>query len=136
MLSFKPTFSLSSFTFIRRLFSSSLLSAVKVVSSAYLSLLIFLLAVLIPACASQFTSLEHIYRCMQPSPQSALEYFHHLRRKPCHPLASPSPHLPISSIPSMCMCVLVLIPHCLDSLCIIIHFHFLKCESSYFILLL
>ena len=42
MLSFKPTFSLSSFTFIKRLFSSSLLSAISVVSSAYLRLLIFL----------------------------------------------------------------------------------------------
>ena len=31
ILSFKPTFSLSSFTFIKRLFSSSLLSAIKVV---------------------------------------------------------------------------------------------------------
>ena len=51
LLSFKPTFSLSSFTFIKRLFSSSL-SAIRVVSSAYLRLLIFLLAVLIPACAS------------------------------------------------------------------------------------
>ena len=37
MLSFKPTFSFSSFTFIKRLFSSSSLSAIKVVSSAYLS---------------------------------------------------------------------------------------------------
>ena len=52
MLSFKPNFSLSSFTFIKRLFSSSLLSAIRVVSSAYLRLLIFLLAILIPACAS------------------------------------------------------------------------------------
>ena len=34
MLSFKPTFSLSSFTFINRLFSSSSLSAIRVVSSA------------------------------------------------------------------------------------------------------
>ena len=52
MLSFKPTFSLSSFTFIKSLFSSSSLSAIRVVSSAYLRLLIFLLTVLIPACAS------------------------------------------------------------------------------------
>ena len=51
MLSFKPNFSLFSFTFIKRLFSSSL-SVIKVVSSAYLRLLIFLLAVLILACAS------------------------------------------------------------------------------------
>ena len=48
MLSFRPTFSLSSFTFIQRLFSSSL-SAIRVVSSAYLRLLIFFLAILIPA---------------------------------------------------------------------------------------
>ena len=46
MLNFKPTFSLSSFTFIKRLFSS-LLSAIRVMSSAYLRLLIFLLAILI-----------------------------------------------------------------------------------------
>ena len=52
MLSFKPAFSLSSFTFLKRLFSSSLLSAIRVVSSAYLRLLIFLPAFLIPACAS------------------------------------------------------------------------------------
>ena len=51
MLSFKPTFSLSSFTFIKRLFSSSL-SAIRVVSSAYQRLLIFLPAILTPACAS------------------------------------------------------------------------------------
>ena len=52
MLSFKPTFLLSSFTFNKRLFSSSSLSAIRVVLSAYLSLLIFLPAILIPACAS------------------------------------------------------------------------------------
>ena len=51
MLSFKPTFSLFSFTFIKRFFSSSL-STIRVVSSAYLRLLRFLLAILIPACAS------------------------------------------------------------------------------------
>ena len=54
MLNFKPAFSLSSFTFIKRLFSSSSLSAIKVVSSAYLRLLIFLLVVLIPACLLVF----------------------------------------------------------------------------------
>ena len=36
VLSFKPAFSLSSFTFIKRLFSSSSLSAIRVVSSAHL----------------------------------------------------------------------------------------------------
>ena len=52
MMSFKPTFSLSSFISIKRLFSSSLLPAIRVVSSAYLKLLIFLPVILIPACAS------------------------------------------------------------------------------------
>ena len=61
MLSFKPTFSLSSFTFIKRLFSSSSLSAIKVVSSAHLRLLIFLLAILIPACASSSPAFLMMY---------------------------------------------------------------------------
>ena len=49
---FKPTYSFSSFTFITRLFSSSSLSAIRVVSSTYLGLLVFLTAILIPACVS------------------------------------------------------------------------------------
>ena len=47
-LSFKPAFSLSSFTLIKRLFSSSSLSALRIISSAYLRL-IFLPAILSPA---------------------------------------------------------------------------------------
>ena len=50
VLSFKPAFSLSSFSFFRRIFKSSSLSAVRAVSSTYLRLLIFLPAILIPAC--------------------------------------------------------------------------------------
>ena len=61
MLSFKPTFSLSSFTFIKRLFSSSSLSAIRVGSSAYLRLLLFLPAILIPACASSSLAFYMIY---------------------------------------------------------------------------
>ena len=61
MLSFKPTFSLSSFTFIKRLFRSSSLSAIRVVSPAYLRLLIFLLEILIPACASSSQAFLMIY---------------------------------------------------------------------------
>ena len=60
MLSFKPAFSLS-FTFIKRLFSSSSLSAIGVVSSAYLRLLIFLPAILISACASSSPSFHMMY---------------------------------------------------------------------------
>ena len=61
MLSFKPTFSLSSFTFIKRLLSSSLLSARSVVSSAYLRLFIFLPGILIPTCASSSPAIHVIY---------------------------------------------------------------------------
>ena len=50
MWSFKPAFSLSSFTFIKTLYSSSI-SAITVMSPAYLRLLIFLPAILIQACA-------------------------------------------------------------------------------------
>ena len=64
MLSFKSTFSLSSFTFIKSLFSS-LLSSIRLVSSAYLRLLIFLLAILILACASSspaFLMMDSAYK--------------------------------------------------------------------------
>ena len=61
MLSFKRTFSLSSITFIKRLFSSSSLSAIRVVSSAYVRLLIFLLAILIPACTSSSPAFLMMY---------------------------------------------------------------------------
>ena len=60
MLNFKPTFSLFSFTFIKRLFSNSL-SAIRVVSSAYLRLLIFLPEFLIPACSSSSPAFLMIY---------------------------------------------------------------------------
>ena len=61
MLSFKPAFTLSSFTFINRLSNFSSLSAIRVVSSAYLRVLIFLLAILIPACDSSSTAFCMIY---------------------------------------------------------------------------
>ena len=47
--------------FIKRLFSSSSLSAISVVSSAYLRLLIFLPAILIPACASSSPAFFMMY---------------------------------------------------------------------------
>ena len=60
MLSFKPAFSLSSFTLIKRLFSSSSLSAFRGVSSAYLRFLICLLTILIPAWDSPS---QHFSQC-------------------------------------------------------------------------
>ena len=47
--------------FIKRLFSSSSLSAIRVVSSAYLRLLIFFRAILIPACASSIPVFHMMY---------------------------------------------------------------------------
>ena len=61
MLSFKPILSLSSFTFIKRLFSSSSISATRMVSFACLRLLIFLLAILISVCASPSLAFHMMY---------------------------------------------------------------------------
>ena len=60
LLNFKPAFSFS-FTFNKRLFSSFLLSAIRVVLSAYLRVLTFLPANLIPACASSRPAFCMIY---------------------------------------------------------------------------
>ena len=62
MLSFKPTFSLSTFTFIKRLFSSSSLSSIRVVSSV--------LKEISPGC-----SLEGLMLKLK------LQYFGHLMRR-------------------------------------------------------
>ena len=70
MLSFKPAFLLSSFTFSKRLFSLSSLSAIRVVSSAYLRLLIFLQAILIPACASSSPAFLVMYSAWKLNKQS------------------------------------------------------------------
>ena len=61
MLSSKPAFSFFSFTLIKRLFSSSLLSAIRIVLFAYLRLLIFFLAIMIPAWASSSPTFHMIY---------------------------------------------------------------------------
>ena len=71
MLSFKLAFSFSYFTFIKRLFSSSSLSAIRVISSAYLKLLIFLLAILIPACDSSSLAFHMMYSAYKLNKQSA-----------------------------------------------------------------
>ena len=60
MLNLKPAFSLFSFMFIKRLFSSSL-SAVRVVSSLCPRLLIFLPAILIPAYSSSSPAFHMMY---------------------------------------------------------------------------
>ena len=58
---FYDRFSLSSFNFIKRLFSFSSLSAIRVISPAYMRLLIFLLAILIPTCNTSSPAFHIMY---------------------------------------------------------------------------
>ena len=104
MLSFKPTFSLSSFTFIKRLFSSSSLSAIRVVSSAYLSLSIFLPAVLISARASSSPPFLMMYSAYKLNKQGdSIQPW----RTP-YPIWNqsvvPCPVLTVASWPAYCPC--------------------------------
>ena len=73
ILSFKPAFTHSSFTLIKRLF----ISAIRVVSSAYMRLLIFLPANLIPACnsSSHFTWCTLHISYISKVKNTALMYF-------------------------------------------------------------
>ena len=62
---------------IKRLFSSSSLSAIRVISSAYLRILIFLPAILIPACASSspvFLMMYSKYKLNKQGQYTALTY--------------------------------------------------------------
>ena len=77
MLSFMPVSSLSSFTFIKSLFSSSSLSAIRVVSSVYLRLSIFPLAILIPACESSILAFNMMYSAYKLNKQVANTQFCH-----------------------------------------------------------
>ena len=63
-LNVELTFSLSSFTFIKRLVSYSPF-AIRVMSCAYLRLLIFLLAILMPASASSSSALCMMYSVLK-----------------------------------------------------------------------
>ena len=61
MLNFKPGFSFFSFTVIKRLFSSSSISASEVLSFAYLRLLVFPPAILTPAYDSSSQAFHMMY---------------------------------------------------------------------------
>ena len=69
-MSFKPAFSLSSFTYIKRLLTSPSLSAIRVISSAYLRLLIFLLEAWIPSCASSSLAFRMMYSAFKLTKRS------------------------------------------------------------------
>ena len=100
MLSFKPAFSLPSFTFIKRLFSSSSLSAIRVVSLAYLRLLISLLAILFPACASSSLALCMIYSAYKLNKQVVNIQPWHTPFPIWNQSAVPCPVLTVSSWPA------------------------------------
>ena len=70
MLSFKPAFSLSCFTFIKKLFSFSSISAIRVLSCTSLNLLICLPTILIPACASSSPAFHMMYFAYSLNKQS------------------------------------------------------------------
>ena len=100
MLNFKPTFSLSSFTFIKRFLSSSSLSAIRVVSSTYLRLLIFLPAILISACALPSLAFLMMYSAYKLNKHGDnIQPWHNL-----FPILNqsivPCPVLPVASLPA------------------------------------
>ena len=122
MLSFKPTFSLSSFHFHQEVFSSFSLSAIRVVSSAYLRSLIFLPAILIPTCASSSPAFLTMYSAfklnkqgnnIQPWRNPSVQFSHSVvsdslrphglqyARTPC---PSPNPGIYSNSCPSSRWC--------------------------------
>ena len=69
MMSFKPTFFVSSLTLIQRFLVPLCYFAIRVASSAYLQLLIFLLAILIPACASSSPAFLMMYSAYELNKQ-------------------------------------------------------------------
>ena len=89
MLNFKPAFSLSSLSLIKKLFSSSSLSAIRILSPAYVRLLIFLPAVLIPTCDSSSLEFHMMYSAYKLNKQNE-------DLQPCH---TPSPILNQSIFP-------------------------------------
>ena len=89
VLHIKTAFSLSSFTFIKRLFSSSLLSPLGW-CHLRLRLLIFLPAILIPACASSSLAFRLMYSAYKLNKQ---------------PLCAPFPILNQSVVPCLVLTV-------------------------------
>ena len=100
MLSFKPVFSLSSFTFFKSFFGSSLLSAIRVVPSAYLRLLIVLPAILIPACASSSLAFHMKYSAIKLNKQGNNIHLWHTTFPIWNQSVVPCPVLTVASLPA------------------------------------
>ena len=100
LTSFRPVFSPSSFTFVKRLFSSSSLSAIRVVSSAYLRLLIFLPAILIPACVLFSPAFHMMYSACKLNKQgNSIQPWHNSFPNLNQPII-PCPVLTVASWPA------------------------------------
>ena len=100
MLSFQPVFSFSSFTLIQRLFSSSSPSVTGVVTSIYLKLFIFLLAILIPACASSSPAFHMMYSAYKLNKQGDNIQSSHTPFPIWNQSVVPCPVLTVSSWPA------------------------------------
>ena len=103
MLSFKPAFSLSSFTLIRRLFRSPLLSVITVPDkpSACLRLLILIPVVLTPACDSCSLAFHMMYSAFNLNKQG----------DSIQPCRSPFPILNQSIVPCLVLTVASWLPY-------------------------
>ena len=99
MLSFKPDFSLS-FSFIKKLFSSSYLSALRVVSSVYLRLFIFLQAILIPPYALSSLTFRMMYSAYKLNKQGDNIQPWHNRFPVWNQSVVPCPILTVASWPA------------------------------------
>ena len=95
LLSFKPAFSLFSFVLIKKFSSYSLLSAIRVVSSACLRLFLFLPAVLIPVCDSSSLAFLMMYSDYKLSKQGNI----------IQPWCTPSPIWNQSIVPCLVLTV-------------------------------
>ena len=95
MLNLRPAFVLSYLTLIKRCFSSSSLSAIRVVSSAYLRLLLFLLGILIPACDSSSLEFHMMYSAYKLNKQGD-------NIQSCH---TPFPGLNLSVVPCVVLTI-------------------------------
>ena len=92
--------SLSSITFINRLFCSSSLFAIRVVSSVYLRLLIFLLAMLTSACASSSPAFCMMYSAYKLNNQGDNIELWHTPFPVWNQSVVPCPALTVASCPA------------------------------------
>ena len=100
MLNFKRDFSLSSFTHTKKLLSSSSIFAIRVVSSAYLRLLIFLPAICNLACTSSNLTVCKMYSVYKLNKQGDNIQLWYTPFPICNQSVVPCPVLTVASWPA------------------------------------